>query len=211
MRGVFFNEYHSWDDFFLVLSSIELGLPKPKINTVNVPAIDGEIDFSDVFGELKYKNRIIKLKFNTAILNTERAIRFYSEIVQKFHGKIVDIIFDDDVYWKYRGRIEIESLKTKDKIKSVVITCDCDPYKVARSSKQFAHIVTSEDTFIYNVIGRSISATVTVDTAITCSINGGDAINLSIGSNLIQLEEGNNSVKYTGTSSVHVEYVEKSL
>ena len=211
MKGVFFDTWHSWNDFFLVLASVELGLPKPKINTVDVPAIDGEIDFSNVFGELKYKNRTLKLKFNTAILDTESAIQFYSEIAQKFHGKIIDIVMDDDAYWKYRGRIEIETLKTKDVIKSIVITGECDPYKVARITKKFNQTIVSGASFIYHVVGRSIPATITVDASMTCSINGGTSISLSVGSTTVQLEEGHNTIAYTGTGTINVEYLEKSL
>lgn len=211
MKGIWFGQWHTWNDFFLVLSSVEFGLPKPKINTVDVPALDGEIDFSEVFGELKYKNRNIKFRFSTAIIDNEAAIQFYTEIARKFQGRMVDIVLDDDADWKYRGRIEIETLKTKDVIKSITISCDCDPYKVARVSKKFQHVISTQASLIYQVVGRSIPATVTVNAPMTYSLNGGASVSLAVGTNILQFLEGHNSVSYTGSGTVQVEYLEKSL
>ena len=56
-RSVNFDNYNSWTDFFLIRSSKTISSPEPKYIKVEVEGADGELDLTEYFGDIKYKNR----------------------------------------------------------------------------------------------------------------------------------------------------------
>ena len=56
MKGVTFLGYHSEKDLNLLLTGKEIGSPEVKRQTIDVAGADGELDFTDFFGEPKYAN-----------------------------------------------------------------------------------------------------------------------------------------------------------
>ena len=56
MKGVSFLGYHSDKDLHLLLTGKEIGAPEVKRQTIDIAGSDGELDFTDFFGEPKYAN-----------------------------------------------------------------------------------------------------------------------------------------------------------
>ena len=67
IQGVTFGIKHSYEDFGLILSSKEIGLPTPKTESVSVIGRNGDLDLSD---DVKFENR--KLSFTFSLLNGAR-------------------------------------------------------------------------------------------------------------------------------------------
>ena len=70
-RSVNFDNYNSWTDFFLVRSSKTISSPEPKYIKVEVEGADGELDLTEYFGDIKYKNRKLSFTFVAKVRETD--------------------------------------------------------------------------------------------------------------------------------------------
>lgn len=131
MNGVLFGEKHSFRDWGLYLKSRpEISSPSPKTVYIDLPGSDGQIDLTEsLTGEVKYKNRTIKCEF-TVVDARERWSDIYSEVMDYLHGQRVKIIFDEDPFYYYVGRAEINEWKSDKVTSTLVIEANVEPYKL---------------------------------------------------------------------------------
>lgn len=102
--------------------------PEIKENEINIPGKDGNIDLTDFFGRVFYKNRLIQMEFGQ-INDREDWPRIYSEILNTFHGEKCKIIFDDDPSYYWMGRVSVEEYKRTLRIGKLTIVVNAKPYK----------------------------------------------------------------------------------
>ena len=158
MKGIKFGNYHSWNDFSLILSQKTIGTPSPKVETVDIPGGDGVLDLTEFFGEVKYSNRPLSFEFSTMVPH-EEFMDLFSRVQNALHGKKMQIVLDDDAEWAYTGRITVSEWKAERNIGKLTIDCDCEPYKTK-------HEKTTE--MIY-LCGRNL---LNIDDAISYDSNG---------------------------------------
>ena len=144
MNTVYFNDYNSWKDFSLVLSSHSIEAPTPKSEKVDVFGADGELDYTEYFGEVKYKNRKISLNFTTFGKSNVLKERL-SEFLNLVHGQTMNIVMSDDSDFYYVGRVEVKTPSVKKGIMTIPIECDCEPYKYAVQETVLKRDVWGED------------------------------------------------------------------
>jgi predicted phage tail component-like protein len=125
MKGVYFNDKHSFKDFGLVLSSKVITPPEPQLNLVQVPFRDGSIDLQ-LTDDVKYKDRTINLTFSLmeGVFNLK-----VSELQNYLHGERMKIIFDDDASFYYIGRVNVTTTTYEKRIGTINIQCIVEPYK----------------------------------------------------------------------------------
>ena len=94
IQGVTFGIKHSYEDFGLILSSKEIGLPTPKTESVSVIGRNGDLDLTDALGDdVKFENR--KLSFTFSLLNGARDwTATLSNLSNYLHGKKMRIVMD---------------------------------------------------------------------------------------------------------------------
>ena len=73
MRGIYFNEKHSWYDFHAVISESEKPIPEKKLVEESVPYSNVTFDFSSISGAQAYQDRSLKYKF-TVLSSSPRPI-----------------------------------------------------------------------------------------------------------------------------------------
>lgn len=112
IQGVTFGIKHSYEDFGLILSSKEIGLPTPKTESVSVIGRNGDLDLTDALGDdVKFENR--KLSFTFSLLNGARDwTATLSNLSNYLHGKKMRIVMDADKTFYYWGRCTINKFKT---------------------------------------------------------------------------------------------------
>ena len=130
VKGVLFGEKHSYTDFRLILNSKDISFPEPKTYVVDVPCADGQLDLSTALtgGDIKYKNRKIKLEF-TALKSWNELEMLRSTLTNHLHGKIMKVIFDADAESYYSGRCTITNFSTSKLPATLTIEVDAEPYK----------------------------------------------------------------------------------
>lgn len=129
MVGVTFDDKHSYDDFGMILSSKEIGMPSVKENKVSVNGIDGAIDLSEsINGSVNYNNR--KLSFTFSVINRRGLwLDILSSVSAYVHGKSMKIILDDDKDFFYQGRVSVNKFKSNISYAEIVIDVDAKPFK----------------------------------------------------------------------------------
>lgn len=129
-NGVTFDGLHSYTDFGLwLVARPDTGSPKPKLNQVEVPGMDGAIDMTEVnAGEVKFSNRTMVFSFAGKVGISEQAA-FKTKIMDALHGKFIKkIILDEDSLWYYSGRVTVQFPEVKPWKVYCTITVDAEPY-----------------------------------------------------------------------------------
>lgn len=212
MRGVKFNNFHSWDDFSLILSSKEIESPSAKTETIDLPGADGVLDVSEYFGEIKYNNRKITFEFSTIVPQSE-FLTLFSDVQNALHGQKMNIVLDDDPDFYYVGRISIDKWKADKNIGQITVECDCEPYKYKKAKTILVATITDSETLICKNLKKSVIPiiTLTADAQIICDTG---IYNLSAGtytSAEFLFKAGANVLTVNGNTTITIEYQEGGL
>ena len=127
---------HSYLDFGVILTEQNIGLPSPKTYTVNIEGMDGALDLSECFGEMKYENRTIKFTFESIDKITDWQAKM-TKISSFLHGQKMKITTWSDPDFYYVGRCRIDEYNSKSKLGKIVISCDCEPFKYKQNITTF--------------------------------------------------------------------------
>ena len=212
MNGVRLGNYHSYDDFNLILTQKTIGTPSPKTETIDIPGGDGVLDLTDFFGEVKYNNRQLSFEFST-IVPKEEFMELFSRVQNAIHGQKMQIVLDDDSEWFYIGRITVSEWKADKNIGKFTIDCDCEPYKSKLSNTVVAVEVNGATSVILTNSKKIVVPTITIT----------GEVELTFGTNFytlgpglydlpaVQLVNGENTILLDGTGTASFSYLERGL
>lgn len=230
MNGVTFGTKHSYNDFGLILSGKTISLPKAKTKTVEVPGADGVLDLTECLtDDIKYQNRTLQFTF-TVIDPLASWAAVLSEVTNFLHGRKLRIYMDWDRNYYYEGRCSVNQFKSDKRTATIVIDCDCDPYKIEKNSSSdpwvwdtfsfvdgiiYVNRVTVSGTTSATLINRRkvVSPTFTCSAAMTVTFEG-VTYDLPVGTTTIldiRLQEGENNVTFKGNGTVQIDYKGGSL
>ena len=129
MFTVKFDDIDSREDWGIYLSTKEIGYPTVKTEIADAPGIDGVVDLTEALSNKPhYGNRTITLTF--LMLDNRVAWQgILDEIAEALHGQKVKIIGSWDPDFYYYGRCSLDPFKSDRLSGTIVIKCDCEPYK----------------------------------------------------------------------------------
>lgn len=228
MIGVTFGDKHSFDDFGIYLTSKTINPPEPQTNTISVPLRDGSIDLTEsLTNDVKYNDRKIDMTFSV-VHPMEQWSDKVSEIENYLHGKRMKVVFDDDANYYYIGRLKVNEWSSQKSIGKLVIECVADPYKYDIQDdwlwdsfdfengyiSESENIPVSGSTTVV-IVGKRKKTypTITASSAMSVAYNGA-TYNLAEGINKLYdmiLDEGENTLTFSGSGSVLIEYTGGSL
>lgn len=211
--AVRFGNIHSFRDLNLILNSKTISAPKPKTYYVDIDGADGTLDFTDVFGDVKYEERDITLKFSWLKPSTDY-LEKWSKIQSLLHGRKFKIIFDSDPMYYYIGRCTLDKWTLKKVVGSFSVKIQCEPYKYHLEPTQVELNVNGDQKFILKNDRKKVMPTFHATADMTLTING-EIITIKANqtgySSSIQLEEGNNILRVVGNGNLTVMYQQGSL
>ena len=215
MKGIMFGNYHSWNDFQLVLATKTIGTPSPKTETIDIPGGDGVLDLTDFFGETKYGNRNLSFEFSTMVTPSE-FMPLFSVVQNALHGRKMRIILDEDPEWCYIGRISVSEWKADRNIGKLTIDCDCEPYKYQIGTTEIFRSISGTSSFtLPNSRKRVVpEVKVTSSSGLSVTYGSGNLWTLASGSYLLpelELVEGDNPITVSGTGSITFTYTQAQL
>ncbi len=126
----------SYTDFGIVLTEQNIGLPSPKTYSVNIEGMDGSLDLSECFGEMKYENRTLKFTFESIEKITDWQAKMVG-IASFLHGQKMKIKTWSDPDFYYVGRCQIDEYNGGRRLGKIVISCDCEPFKYKQNITTF--------------------------------------------------------------------------
>ena len=213
MNGVKFGDIHSYDNLSLILNSKEIETPSPKTESIEIPGADGELDFTEFFGEVKFKNR--KLTFELSYIGAQSTfLTKFSTIQKAIHGKKLHITLDDDPGYYYIGRVTVGTWKAEKGYATITVEADCEPYKYKNTVTTVSQSIASNGTISLTNLKKSVVPKISTTAAVTIAWTGGSA-SLSAGNDQIVedlvLREGTTEITITGTATVTFKYQEGEL
>jgi phage-related protein len=216
MRGVYFDEYHSADDWNLILHSKRIDPPTPKVVKVSVDGRDGDLNLSRTLtGEMKFENREASFSFLVTEGTQSEREESINNILNLIHGKELNIIEPDDTEYYLVGECRVSDIKNDKAYGSFKITADCEPYRysvneinrvVALSSTQSSIVLTNNGR-------KTVTPTITVSDTANIAFNG-STTSLSAGTyklSALQLATGTTTVTVSGSGDVTFTYREAVL
>ena len=205
---IFNNEISAYEDWNIVLTKIELPPPEPKTMSVEIKGADGEIDLSEVLtNDIKFKNRIIKLTFE--VMDDTQYYSITSEMAKYLHGKKMTVRLSNDEDYYYTGRTFINSWECVKRKGIIVVSVDADPYKYDVIERIFNVTLNNETKTIVLINGRKHICPILEVTGSVQLVWNDSTYTLSEGKQQVirfVLNEGNNTVSFTGTGTVKVTY-----
>ena len=206
----------AFDDWNIVLTNADIPLPEPKTSQVEIKGMDGVLDLSEALtGDIQYSNRLIKLTF--AIMDDTEYQSLITKISNFLHGRKVEMRFTNDNDYNYYGRAKINEWECNKHIGKIVITVDCEPYKIKRKVTSSDEITLDNESKTFNLTNGRQPAVFTVfliSGNVTMQYHNKDYVlspaNNDFSGNVV-LEYGKNEVKFTGTGTFSFGYREGDL
>lgn len=212
MKGVSFIGYHSDKDLKLLMTGKEIGAPEIKRQTIDIAGSDGELDFTEFFGEAHFANVQHQFTFESIRPRNEQ-IAQYTDIKNKIHGKKGRIILDDDPSFFYVGRCSVSKYTNEKNIGKITVTCDCEPYKYKLTKTVVTRAIDGTETVSLTNGRKRAVPTITTTTDMTLSFGGGSWTNRAGTFSIPELElvEGDNLVTVTGKGTISFTWQEAIL
>ena len=209
--GVSFGDLHSWFDWGLRLADVSIGLPEPHTTCIEVPGRNGTLDLTESMnGSVSYGNRTLVFTFDT-FASYRKWSWVLSEVSKAVHGKKLRIVSDTDPDFYYIGRCSVGTEKGDSVLSSIVITCDCEPFKRPLSSlDEFADMEINSPSGWFEIIvlgwpfNEALEITCSADMVLKYS---GVEYALGRGLNIMtqfSLSEGENALFFKGTGTVTI-------
>ena len=213
MKGVKFGAYRSDTDLGLVLYSKKISPPIVRKVTVEVPGRDGNLDITEALtGRVMYEDRTISFVFRVPNPK-EKWASVYSGVLNKIHGRKMDIVLDDDPDYIYTGRVSIDDFATNRTLSEIAVTCTVNPKKTYKTPVKKSISVSGTKALTVINAGVPIVPEITADKAMDVAFNG-KSYHLSPGKNKvfdILLPEGDSKLSFSGNGNITVEFKVKSL
>ncbi len=210
MKGVKFDNIHSYYDLHLILSGCSISPATPKENYIDIPGADGSIDLTEALGEVKYNDRTGTLIFS--VLPADDFEEKKSEISNLLNGKKFKITLDKDPDWFYIGRCSVSDYKADKKLRQITVDLKLQPFKYApEKTVKFWGL---QSNAIITVKGLPIIPVFKfTEPNITMHFNG---VSYNVGAGQykfldIVLTAGENHFHFNTSRETHVTYQERSL
>lgn len=127
--GMKIGEFHSYKDFGLVPTSKPIiNLPSPKLEYLDIPSIQGEIDITESLGgEVLYDMRTGSFEF--LVSDPEKWQEVYGKLLSTVHGKKTNIVLDTEKDYVYQGRMWVSEFKSDKNYSLITLDYKLEPYK----------------------------------------------------------------------------------
>lgn len=211
MKGISFNNYHSYEDLNLVLSKVEIPPATPKTNFVDIPGGDGSVDLTEALGEVKFQDRKCKFTF-TAFPYDDFEVK-KKQISNLLNGKKYNITVDKDPGFYWVGRCSVDEYASNKNIHQIVVSATVAPYKL-KTNITTVTIPAGEKVTGTLMNGRKTVVPSIYNTDAATIVFNGNTYNLNPGTHIVldfELVEGANVVTITSTGAVKFTYQEGEL
>ena len=215
MRGVKFGQYHSAEDWGIILNAKTLTPPVAKTTYISVEGRDGDLDLSETLtGEVRYKNRTSSFTFLLTDGSYFDREELLDEITSAVHGKRLEITTDDKPDYYLSGRCEVKERNNNKAYGTVKIECNCDPwyYRLTETVRSFS-ISSETDIILVNNGRKTLTPEITVNGSITVAFNS-TSVDLTTGTyklSKLKLISGNTPLTLSGSGSISFTYREGVL
>lgn len=160
------SELFTPGDRMILLKSFSAPAPTPKVFRESIDGMDGELDFTEYAGEVRYNSREVKIEFR------DMTGRDYRQLMNFINGQRVKIIYSAIPDYYFAGRCEEIKQAEESHVVDLQCTFICSPYMLARHKRTITETVTTSKTIKLQAARMSVIPTVTVSAAMTLTYDG---------------------------------------
>lgn len=208
MRTIKFDGKDSWDYYELLTLSIVTTEPEPKINKMDIPGRDGDLDFSEaVAGHIVYSNRTLEFRFRAIGEFVCQKIR--EDFLKEVHGKKLTIEVEDEDHL-YIGRCTVTLDDNMGYYLDFTVEVDAEPYKRDTEPRLFKSRVNRAGEIVFDNLGDSyVTPTITTSAAMTIQYKGVEA-SYPAGAHIAHFSapRGRHVLQVEGTGDIEIEFWE---
>ena len=211
MKGIWFDNIHSYEDLNLVLSSVSIPPAQVKESYIDIPGADGSLDLTEANGDVKYKDRTCSFIF-TSFPSDDFEVK-KQQISNFLNGRRCALVLDKDSAYYWEGRCFVSEYASDKNLHRIAVTAKVSPYKQKRVVTE---VIASAGTSVHATLmngRRKVVPTITVTAAATIVFEG-NVFNLGVGTHApldFVLKHGENQVTVTSTQPVRFTYREGDL
>lgn len=211
MKGIMFDDVHSYDDLNVVLSEVNIPPAKAKTTFVDIPGGDGSVDLTEALGEVKYNDRECSFTFTVFPYDDFEVKK--RQISNLLNGQRKKIIVDKDPDYYWTGRCTINEYASDKNLHKIVVGAVVAPYKLKHNQTTVNIPAGTSVTRTLQNARRTIVPTIKCTAEATIIFNGTTfKFNSGTHKNLdIELKEGANQVTVTSTGNTTFTYQEGDL
>lgn len=216
MRGVQFGDYHTVDDWNLILNAKKIDTPEPKVIKVKVDGRDGDLNLSRALtGTMKFENREASFTFIVTEGTQAEREALISEITNIIHGNELQIIEPDDPDHYLLGECSVTDVFNDRAYGAFTIEADCDPYRYA--IQEVNRILSLTDTEVEILLNNTGRKTVTPTLIVSDNVNlSFETSEVALGRGTYKLTNlalppGITEVTVTGSGTLTISYREAVL
>ena len=211
MKGISFDNIHSFHDLNLVLSKISIPPATAKTNLVDIPGGNGSVDLTEALGDVKFKDR--DCEFTFTVFPSDDFEEKKREISNFLNGRHCKIIVDKDPDYYWEGRCGVNQYSSNKRLNQIVIKATVSPYKLKLN--QTRTVIQAGEAVLGHLWNSRKKVVPTITTAAPATIFYGDGeFHLNAGTHRIlniTLTEGDNQVVVTSNANVEFTYQEGDL
>lgn len=211
MKGIWFDNTHSYDDLNLILSKVDIPPAQPKTNYIDIPGGDGSVDLTEALGEVKFEDRACTFTFTANPQDNFEEKK--TEVSNLLNGKRCKIKLDKDPDYYWEGRCSINEYASDRNLHQIVVGAVVAPYKLKKAQTVVTVAAgTSVNQTLTN--GRMTVVPTITNTANVTIVFDGNTYTLNPGTHTrhnIVLKNGANTVTVTSASPVTFTYQEGDL
>ena len=208
MKGIKFNETHSYNDLHLVVAPFEIAPAKAKVNFLDIEGADGSLDLTEALGEVKFSDREGSLIFS--VLPGDNWENKKTEVSNFLNGLQCKMTLDKDPQYYYFGRFAVNEYKSDKMLRQITVDYRLKPYKYKQNKTTVtlgsgSHTIKCDRLPVVPKITSTASATINFK-GNSYSIASGTTQLLNI-----RFTEGNNNVTISTSGKVTFEFQEGAL
>lgn len=216
MRGVQFGDYHTVDDWGLILSAKSLNPPTPKIVTVNIDGRDGTLDLSRALtDDIRFNTREASFTFLiTEGSQSDRESVIYN-VINAIHGQRLQIIEPDSPDLYLIGECSVSNVVNNKAYGSFNVKATCEPYRynIDEINRVINATTTPTDVILTNTGRKTVTPIITVSGSASLKFGSTNAV-LDSGTYKLPsliLKTGATIVTVSGSGTVTFSYREAVL
>lgn len=216
MKGVCFDNIHSFDNLNLILAPFTPTPAVPKTNFLKVPGRDGLLDLTEANGEVKFDCREFTFTFSINPAETKTFDEKFSEVSSALNGRRFRITLDRDPDYYWDGRCEVSGYAKNKGLGQITVKATVEPYKLKQSTTVRTVALSSGSNQIINITnGRMPSVPTITCTQAGVEVKGKDGTyTLAAGTQKIlgiRFSPGLNWLEVTGSGNIKFEWREGEL
>lgn len=129
-RALIIDNYSTDLDGHFTLSALKLETPQIVEKYVDVPGMDGDVDYSEAAaGRPLYKRRLLTATLESSAGTLQERQEIMDDFIARFHGKVCKIIHPDYPQHYLTGRVSISKDFNLPSYGQLQISARCDPWR----------------------------------------------------------------------------------